>query len=91
MAVALLALEHNVPIVVIAAARLKRPLQYLGMVEDVIDPADYAGRPDAVKAITQRYTTGLENLVRRYPEQYFWLHRRWKHQPARAKKASLTT
>jgi KDO2-lipid IV(A) lauroyltransferase len=90
-AVALLALEHNVPIVVIAAARLQRPLQYLGMIEDIIEPADYAGRPDAVKAVTQRYTTALENLIRRYPQQYFWLHRRWKHQPAGSKKSTVAT
>jgi KDO2-lipid IV(A) lauroyltransferase len=80
-AVALLALEHNVPIAVIAAARLKRPLEYLALAEDVIYPEEYAGRPDAVKAITQRFTTAIENMVRQYPEQYFWLHRRWKHQP----------
>jgi KDO2-lipid IV(A) lauroyltransferase len=51
-------------------------------VGDVIDPRDYAGRPDAMKAITERYTSALERLVRLAPEQYFWLHRRWKHQPA---------
>jgi KDO2-lipid IV(A) lauroyltransferase len=46
-----------------------------------IDPDDYADRPDAVRAITQRYTAAIESIVRKYPEQYFWLHRRWKHQP----------
>ena len=56
---------------------------------DTIDPRDYANRPDAVKAITQRYTTALETMIRRHPEQYFWFHRRWKHQPAaRMKKAA---
>jgi KDO2-lipid IV(A) lauroyltransferase len=80
-AVALLSLEHNVPIAVIAAARLDRPLEYLALVEEVIYPEEYAGRTDAVKAITQRFTTALERMVRQYPEQYFWLHRRWKHQP----------
>ena len=39
------------------------------------------------RAMTQRFTTALERLVRRYPEQYFWLHRRWKHQP-KAKKGN---
>jgi len=50
-------------------------------VEDLIDPRDYADRSDAVQAITQQYTAALERLIRRHPEQYFWLHRRWKHQP----------
>jgi KDO2-lipid IV(A) lauroyltransferase len=40
-----------------------------------------------VAAITRRFSTALEQLVRLAPEQYFWLHRRWKHQPqAKGKK-----
>ncbi|MBL0173051.1 MAG: hypothetical protein IPP90_20640 [Gemmatimonadaceae bacterium] len=27
------------------------------------------------------YTEMLERYVRRYPEQYFWQHRRWRRQP----------
>ena len=38
-------------------------------------------RPLTVRAITQRFTAALERMARRHPEQYFWLHRRWKHQP----------
>ncbi len=56
-------------------------MRYRLYMEDVILPEDYAARPDAARAITQRYTNALENIVRRHPEQYFWLHRRWKHQP----------
>ena len=33
-------------------------------------------------AIVAEYTRTLEGWVRRYPEQYFWQHRRWRHQPA---------
>jgi KDO2-lipid IV(A) lauroyltransferase len=63
------------------------PLFYAVKVGDVIDPRDYANDPNAVKAITARYTAALEKLIREHPEQYFWLHRRWKHQPqARGKK-----
>jgi len=85
-ALALLALQHNVPIAVIAAARTGGPLRYLALAEDIIYPDEYAGRPDAVKAITQRFTDALERIVRQYPEQYFWLHRRWKHQPGDIRK-----
>jgi KDO2-lipid IV(A) lauroyltransferase len=85
-ALALLALEHRVVIIVLAAARVGRPLQYRALVEDVIDPDEYAGRPDAVKALTQRYMSAIQRMVAEYPEQYFWLHRRWKHQPAAKKK-----
>ena len=80
-AVALLALQYNVPLAVIGTAKLAEPMQYAVLVEDVILPEEYEGRPDAVRKITQRFSAALERLVRRYPEQYFWLHRRWKHQP----------
>lgn len=36
---------------------------------------------DDVQSITQKYTTLLEQAVRRHPEQYFWWHRRWKTRP----------
>ncbi len=81
-AVALLALEHGAALAVAGTPRVAEPLGYEVVTEEVILPEDYEGRPDAVRAITQRFTAALERLVRRYPEQYFWLHRRWKHQPA---------
>ncbi len=79
--IALLSQEYEAPILVLGAARVAAPMQYRVYLEDVILPEDYAGQADASRAITQRYTDALERLVRRHPEQYFWLHRRWKHQP----------
>lgn len=103
-AVALMALEFDAVMVVIGVPRVKRadypqrpdfdsasplaPLFYAVKCADVIDPRDFASEPGAVKAITARYTAALEQLIREHPEQYFWLHRRWKHQPkVRGKKA----
>ena len=34
-----------------------------------------------VQADTQRIHTHLENVIRQYPDQWFWLHRRWKTRP----------
>jgi KDO2-lipid IV(A) lauroyltransferase len=87
-AVALLALEHGALMTVIGVARVGTPMRYSLEVEEVVDPHDYADRPDAVKAITERFTQAFERLVRRHPEQYFWLHRRWKHEPPARKPRS---
>lgn len=84
-AVALMAIEFDAPMMIIGVPRVGYPMKYEVVCEDVIDPRDYANRGDAVKAITQRYHTALEGLIRRFPEQYFWLHRRWKTQPAAKK------
>ena len=32
-------------------------------------------------AITQKITSAFENVIRKYPEQYFWMHRRWRARP----------
>lgn len=81
-ALALLAMEFDAPLVVLGIPRLVEPMFYAVVCEDVIDPRDYADRPDAVRAITERYTAALERIIRRHPEQYFWLHRRWKSVPS---------
>src|SRR5262249_13682437 len=83
--IALLSLEYSAPILVFGAARIGQPMKYRLYLEAVIPPEEHAHDSDAPRSITQRYTDALERLVRRHPEQYFWLHRRWKHQP-KAKK-----
>ncbi|MGL6073370.1 MAG: lysophospholipid acyltransferase family protein [Fimbriiglobus sp.] len=80
-AVALMAIEFQAKMMIIGVPRVGGPLQYEIRCEDVIDPAEYSHRSDAVKAITERYHAALERLIRQHPEQYFWLHRRWKTQP----------
>ncbi len=79
--IALLSLQYQAPIFVFGAARVAWPMKYRIYLEDLILPEEYASHPDAPRAITQRYTLAIERLARRHPEQYFWLHRRWKHQP----------
>jgi len=34
-----------------------------------------------VKRLTQQYTRIVEDYVRRYPDQWLWIHRRWKTRP----------
>lgn len=80
-AIALLAIEHDAPVVVGYARRVGPGFRYEVGCEDVIMPEEWTGTSDDVRLLTQRYTSALERVVRRAPEQYLWLHRRWKHQP----------
>jgi KDO2-lipid IV(A) lauroyltransferase len=44
-------------------------------------PVVRTGNLDAdVDAMVAAYSQVLERWVRRVPDQYFWQHRRWKHQ-----------
>ena len=80
-AIGLLAITHRVPILIGGAIRVGDGFQYELICEELIEPSQWEGRPDDLRWLTQRYTTALERLVRRAPEQYLWLHRRWKHRP----------
>lgn len=89
-AVAIMAMEFDARMAVLGVARVSHKFEYRIVCTDSIDPRDYADRPDAVKAITQRYHQALEKLIRQYPEQYFWLHRRWKTRPKSEQKGQAT-
>jgi len=47
----------------------------------IILPAEWADKDDPLLWVTQEYTRAIEQFVREDPTQYWWLHRRWKHQP----------
>lgn len=91
--IALLAMEYRALICVGYSLRLPDDfvnghwVRYEIGSEDIIDPDEFGA--DAVNEITRRYTAALERIVRRAPEQYFWVHRRWKSVPKeRVRKAA---
>ena len=89
-AIALLSLQYDAPVVVCYPTRQTgRPMRFCMTIAGVLDPRDY---PEGitVKEITQWYTHVLEDGIRKQPEQYWWVHRRWKQyeKPKRRKKAT---
>jgi len=76
---AVFALRLQVPVVFGAAVR--QPSGKYRLVFEPIEVQDTGDRDADVDAIVARYTAALERWVRRYPEQYFWHHRRWRRQP----------
>lgn len=79
--IGLLAIRHRVPIIVGYARRIGRGFSYEVAVKRFIDPAEWQGRDDELLWITQEYTRAIEQFVREAPDQYLWVHRRWKTRP----------
>jgi KDO2-lipid IV(A) lauroyltransferase len=79
--IGLLAIRHKVPIAVGYARRLGPDFEYEIHVNRVIWPHEWRDREDELEWITQEYTRAIEQFVREDPDQYLWIHRRWKHRP----------
>ena len=55
---------------------------YLLHTEHFLDTRELTGsREDKIHKTALFYTRVVERTVRRWPEQWYWLHRRWKTQP----------
>jgi demethylmenaquinone methyltransferase/2-methoxy-6-polyprenyl-1,4-benzoquinol methylase len=77
--IALMAMQYEVPVVIGYGKRLDEDDHFEIGIERIILPHEWAGKDDPVLWITQEYTAALEQVIRRAPEQYLWVHRRWKH------------
>ncbi len=77
-AIALLGLEHNAVIAVSASTRTARPMQFHLHNYAMFDPLEQGNASASVKDITQWYSSRLEEMIANSPEQYWWIHRRWK-------------
>ncbi len=79
--IALMAMQYNVPVIVGYGKRLRESYSFEIGIQRVISPSEWAGKEDPLMWITQEFTTALEQIIREAPEQYLWVHRRWKHRP----------
>ena len=73
---AVLAASRGAPLVVTASRREADGVHVLTVL-DVIEPPPRRSMEWAVHA-TRAATRALEGFVRRHPDQWLWLHRRWK-------------
>lgn len=86
-AIALFALDNDAVVMVGCARRLKKPLQYRMTIHSILDPRTAPPELQGMRPLTAWYTSELEKMIREAPEQYWWLHRRWKdHRPAKKKR-----
>jgi Kdo2-lipid IVA lauroyltransferase/acyltransferase len=79
--IGLLAIHHNAAVVCGYARRWGDDFGFDVGCTDLILPQDWKDQPDPLYYLTARYTRAIEQMVREAPEQYLWLHRRWKSRP----------
>jgi len=86
-AIGVFSLSSAAPMLVCSATRRRRMFDYDLRLEGVADPAANAPETADLRAISQWYTALLERAVRRAPAQYWWVHRRWRGEPAKGRVA----
>jgi len=77
-AIGVFALSSEAPVMVCTATRRDGLFSFDLRVEGVMDPRDNRPEVQGLTEISQWYTTLLEEAVRRRPDQYWWVHRRWR-------------
>jgi KDO2-lipid IV(A) lauroyltransferase len=74
---AVLSLKTGAPILFLITVRQKNYKYKIEVKE--IDQNDLpANEEERIIELTQRHTSYLEEMIREYPEQWFWMHKKWK-------------
>jgi KDO2-lipid IV(A) lauroyltransferase len=74
---ALISLSTGVPVVPVASWRDPDGCHVLRF-EEALPILERDDPGEAIRANTQAYNDALERMILRHPEQWFWMHRRWK-------------
>lgn len=86
-ALALFSLTSNAPMVVVSTRRVGgKPMQFEISCSGVADPEIDTDICSGMQSLTKWYNVRLAELVAQAPEQYWWLHRRWRVPPAKVAK-----
>jgi len=57
--------------------------QHVLRFESPLAPIEHPDANEAIRLNTRAYNRALERMIVRHPEQWWWVHRRWKPWPAR--------
>ena len=79
--VAMLAQRANAVIVPLFAVWDEEKGKYSMINEKIIEPANTGDRKADILTTTADFTAALERVIRKYPDQWIWIHRRWKTRP----------
>ena len=80
-AIGFLALRYGACIIPAYAVRDVSGVTYTVHTDPPVNFARTGHRARDLYVATQRCQKVLEDVIRRYPDQWFWMHRRWKWSP----------
>ena len=86
--IGLLAMQYSLPIGVGVCRRVGDAFKFEIEVGRIIMPSEWEGRDKPLDWVTAEYNKELENLIRKDPTQYWWIHRRWKTRPKEERQAA---
>lgn len=78
---AMLAIRANALLVPIFCVYDRVSSKYKIIHGKVIEPAASGNRETDVLETTMMYTAEIERIIRQFPEQWLWIHKRWKTRP----------
>jgi KDO2-lipid IV(A) lauroyltransferase len=75
---AMLAVGLNRPIIVGACCRERGGSRYTFILREPIWPSHSRNAKAEIARLTQELNQKMGEMIRDYPEQYLWMHNRWK-------------
>lgn len=82
-AAATLAVRRGYPLMVAASIRIGKGFRFKWVIQEIIQPENTGDHAADIQHTVERVNLSLEALIRRYPEQYLWIHNRYRTaQPA---------
>ena len=79
---AIMARRTNAPVIPMSCYRDNRGRHHLEFFPPIPweEPEGFS-KDEIIRHNTQRYTWTLEKMIRRHPEQWLWIHKRWRTRP----------
>lgn len=75
-----IALKYNVPLIPAYVTRIGQQSKFLVTIEKPLELDDFkkSNQEQAISDITLLINKTLEGWIKKHPEQWFWVHNRWK-------------
>lgn len=78
---AMLAIRTNAVIIPACGVWDEEKQHYIAVHGEVVEPPNTGDRQKDIHETTARFTVEVEKLIRKYPDQWMWIHKRWKTRP----------